>query len=140
MTGGLARSALLALAVALWASVAAATPACGPELADAHRLDGTRYTLAYKLQPAALVVGRHFAIDFQVCAKGTAALPTQVRVDARMPEHGHGMGYRTSLQHLGAGRWRAEGLMLHMTGRWELNFELGQGPLAERLSQTLLLR
>ena len=30
------------------------------------------------------------------------------------------------------GRWRVEGLMLHMRGRWELDFALGTGAQAER--------
>lgn len=45
-------------------------------------------------------------------------------VDASMPEHRHGMNYRPSLVSLGRGRWRAEGLLWHMAGRWELSFEL----------------
>lgn len=118
----------------------APTP-CGAGLAGAQRLDGVRYQLAYVPQPATLAVGRDFALDFQVCAKdGAVPLPDQIRVDARMPDHGHGMSYRTSVKAQGPGRWRAEGLLLHMAGRWELSFELGSGPQAERLVRELQLK
>ena len=33
------------------------------------------------------------------------------------------MNYRPSVTPQGAGRYRAEGLMFHMPGRWELVFE-----------------
>jgi hypothetical protein len=56
-----------------------------------------------------------------------------------MPEHRHGMNYAPSLQALGDGRWRAEGLLWHMSGRWELRFELGLGDAAHVLRQSVVL-
>jgi hypothetical protein len=41
-----------------------------------------------------------------------------------MPEHRHGMNYQTSVVPHGDGGYRAEGLLFHMPGRWELVFEL----------------
>jgi hypothetical protein len=51
-------------------------------------------------------------------------LPVALRVDADMPAHRHGMNYRTTVTALGDGRFRAEGLMFHMAGRWRLLFDL----------------
>jgi hypothetical protein len=62
-----------------------------------------------------------------------------VRVDARMPEHRHGMNYRPTITATGEGRYRAEGLMLHMAGKWELVFELRDKDSVQRVTQTLLL-
>jgi hypothetical protein len=62
--------------------------------------------------------GRHFALDVVVCARAGAALPVALRVDADMPAHRHGMNYRPTVRALGDGRYRADGLMLHMAGRW----------------------
>ena len=73
-------------------------------------------------------------------ARRQVSLPEQVRIDARMPEHGHGMNYRPSLQARGPGRWRAEGLMLHMAGRWELSFELRRGDQVDRLTRDIQAR
>jgi hypothetical protein len=33
---------------------------------------------------------------------------------------------------LGDGRFRAEGMLFHMEGSWELYFDVGDGPLTER--------
>ena len=76
--------------------------------------------LAWTAGAEAIAVGRHFALELQVCPEDTRL----VRVDATMPEHRHGMNYRPSLAALGGGRWRAEGLMFHMPGRWQLRFDV----------------
>jgi hypothetical protein len=90
---------------------------------------------AWKIDAAPITVGRHFAIDVQLCP----ADATLARVDATMPEHKHGMNYRPSVKATGAGRWRAEGLMFHMPGRWELRLDVQAGGRTETLVDTITL-
>lgn len=106
----------------------AAAADCGTALDAAHRrqVDGANLRLAWAPQPAPLRSGRHFALDIVVCP----AQAVLTGVDADMPAHRHGMNYRPSLKALGDGRYRAEGLLLHMPGRWRLSFLFGR----ERLS------
>lgn len=113
--------------------------ACGEALgAGTQRIDSAQFQLAYKPTPAPIAVDRFFTIDFVLCPRDGAAPPAEVRVDATMPEHKHGMNYRPSVKPQGAGRYRAEGLMFHMPGRWELVFELrGAGAAPLRLTQSL---
>jgi hypothetical protein len=119
--------------------------ACGENLgASVQRIENPQFVLVYRTTPTPVAVGRHFIIDFALCPRGAAVLPGEVRVDASMPEHKHGMNYRPSVVALGAGQYRAEGLMFHMPGRWELVFELrggetgsGTGAAPQRLVQTL---
>jgi hypothetical protein len=76
-----------------------------------------------------LPLNRHFQLELQVCPAQPLPPP---RVDADMPAHRHGMNYRTTVLALPEpGRYRAEGLLLHMPGRWRLIVELAlpQGPL-----------
>ncbi len=83
-------------------------------------------------------MGRHFTIEFELCPHGDAKAPSEIRVDAQMPQHKHGMNYRPSVKALGQGLYRAEGLMFHMPGRWELVFELRDGQVPPlRLVQSL---
>lgn len=128
------------LALGLLAAQAGAQT-CGDALgADVRRIDSAQFQLVYKLLPEPVPVGRHFAIDVRLCPKGNVALPAEVRVDATMPEHRHGMNYRPSVKTLAPGRYRAEGLMFHMPGRWELVFELrgpDPGTAPQRLIQSL---
>ena len=39
-----------------------------------------------------------------------------------MPLHRHGMNYRPEVKALAPGRWRVEGLLFHMPGKWEFVF------------------
>ena len=78
-------------------------------------------------------VGRHVVLALQLCPVDAVLL----RVDAVMPEHGHGMNYRPSVTAAPGGRWRAEGLLFHMPGRWDLIFDVRRGNKVQRLSQAL---
>jgi hypothetical protein len=112
--------------------------ACGENLGGAvRRIDSATFQVAYRLLPDPVPVGKHFAVELVLCPIGTAKLPAELRVDATMPEHKHGMNYRPSVKALGAGQYRAEGLMFHMPGRWELVFELRGDAAPLRLTQSL---
>ena len=56
-----------------------------------------------------------------------------------MPEHKHGMNYAPEVKQLGPGRWRAEGLMFHMPGKWEFVFEVRAAGRSDRMAHPLLL-
>ena len=130
---------VLAAAIAALLCGHGAALACGESLGGATRqIENAQLRLVYKSTPNPIPVGQHFSIDFAVCPLGTAAAPTELRVDASMPEHKHGMNYRPTVAARGSGLYRAEGLMFHMPGRWELVFELRGGPAAPlRLTQLL---
>jgi len=122
----------LAPLLVAWIAVAAA-PACELPGGAAQRIESPRHIVLYRAQPAPRV-GEHFALEFAVCPA-----PEAVRVDATMPEHRHGMNYRPAITAQGGGRYRAEGLMFHMAGRWELVFEVRSKGGTERLAQSLKL-
>jgi len=124
------RAPLLAACVT---AVATATQACELPGGGVQRIESPRHVVLYRAQPAPRV-GEHFALEFAICPA-----PDTVRVDATMPEHRHGMNYRPSVSAQGGGRYRAEGLMFHMAGRWELVFEVRAGDVTERLAQSLKL-
>lgn len=112
-----------ALALLGLAPACAGAQAC--ELPGAKRLDGTRLALAYRTVPATIPVGAHFVLEILACPKAGAATPVAVRADATMPEHRHGMNYKPSIVAQGGGRFRSEGWLFHMPGRWEFAFEAG---------------
>ena len=131
---GIASVALAALAVAVLPAWA-----CGGSLgATTKRIESAQWLLVYRSTPEPIPVGRHFVLDIELCPRAGAALPVELRVDAQMPEHRHGMNYRPSIVSPRAGLYRAEGLMFHMPGRWELVFEL-RDPKAppQRLVQSI---
>lgn len=113
---------------------------CRVDAALAERIESKGYVLAYRTEPARIPVGAHFIVEFMVCAKEGIATPSSIRVDASMPDHRHGMNYRPSVTRRGPHRYRAEGLLFHMSGRWEFTFDIeGVGPV-ERLTHSIRVR
>ena len=104
---------------------------------EGTRLESPRYVLAYKTE--ALEVAKHFALDVAICPKAGQPQAEGLKDDAQMPEHRHGINYAAEVKPLGPGRWRAEGLMFHMPGRWELVFEIRAAGVTDRLANTILL-
>ena len=109
---------------------------CGQQLDARQRREirTPRHLLVFAPSPAPLALGRHFGLDIVVCPRAGASLQLALKVDADMPAHRHGMNYRATVQTLGEGRYRAEGLFLHMPGRWRLLFDLSADGRLERLS------
>ncbi len=116
----------------LWlALVAPAAQACELPGGPAEKLQSATHTILYRAAPA-VRIGAHFALELAVCPA-----PSALHVDAWMPEHRHGMNYRPSVAALGGGRYRAEGLLFHMPGRWEFLFELRGGGATERVAHAV---
>lgn len=137
-----------ALLLSLLGSLAiGAMAACPPEPADGQALRQDGLQLAWRplagngpVQPDVIVQGRHFGIEVQLCQGATAAAARLERLDASMPEHRHGMNYRPRIIALGDGRYRAEGLMFHMSGRWQLEFEVRSATGVTRLFDDVRIR
>ncbi len=115
---------------------APALAACPPAAADGKLLGAGGVQVAWRVDGAPIANGQHFALLLQVCPADARLL----KVDAGMPEHRHGMNYRPSLKALGDGRWRADGLMFHMAGRWELVFDVEAAARRERLVDSVVLK
>ena len=128
-------------------SLAPAAP-CGAGLRGAVIAESANYLVAFRTQPSRIAVGKHFSVEFETCPKGDAPAPAGVAVDAFMPEHGHGMNYRAlvkpaaSAKPAGAptiARYRADGLMFHMPGRWDFYFDVRSAGGTERATRSIML-
>ena len=113
---------------------------CGAALAGKPTLiRGQRHDLAWIAWPEAIPMDAHFALEFVVCPHAGHRLPRQVRVNATMPEHRHGMNYKPVVRGPRQGVWRAEGLLFHMGGKWEITFDLVEGKASERLASPVVV-
>ena len=130
------RGALVALALGVITSAAQA--ACPPDATDGAVLKAGELVLAYRPvlagKPGRIPMAKHFALEVQMCDKAGVSVARLQKVDATMPEHRHGMNYRPLITPLGGGRFRVEGMMLHMAGHWQLVFEIQSGKEATRLT------
>ena len=132
------RNALLG-SIAAFSGMQAAAQQCDVVPAGTLTADSPAYVVVFRTQPATIEIGRHFAMELIVCPKGSSAASEVVRVAAFMPEHGHGMNYQAAVTPLGGGRYRAEGLMFHMPGRWDFVFDVRAGGRTERLRRGVVL-
>ena len=95
--------------------------------------------MAFRSDPARIEVGEPFALVLNVCTKSGA--PAELlAVDAQMPDHRHFMNYRASIKSNGDGRFRAEGMLFHMPGRWEITFDVRAGEESERLTHDIIVK
>jgi hypothetical protein len=122
------------------APTAAAPVPCEPHLSnpqfrrlEAQIINGTRYAIAWIAVPD-VRVSEFFTVEIAVCAAPGQPPARTLRIDATMPEHQHGMNYRASVRPRGPGRFVAEGMLLHMPGRWEISFEINVGAQRELLT------
>ncbi len=126
-----------ALAPAITLIAAAQTFACEPGLRGEglHTIEGERHVVAWRAPPR-WPLAEFVSLEFAACARDGRVVDLP-RVDATMPAHGHGMNYRPQVTALGSGRFRADGLLLHMPGRWMLAFSVGAGSSRETLRDAL---
>lgn len=116
----IARVGMAAIGVLL----AGATQACEvPVLEHARRLDDSGSSLVWRFVPPQPKIGEFFAVEFGGCAHGGPISAETVRIDATMPAHRHGMNFKPQIATLRPGVLRAEGMMFHMPGTWQLSFE-----------------
>ena len=98
-----------------------------------HRLTTKDAEVAYRFDPPSLKVGQFFAAEVIACRAPGGEPVRDVKIDATMPAHGHGMNYRPSSTRTGDGRYRFRGLMLHMPGAWQITVDLVQATKRTRL-------
>ncbi len=106
---------------------------------DASRDDGTarvlcsgagRYGLRLAGRDAPLPRNEPFDLQLELTRGCAADAPValegdvELRFEAFMPRHRHGLVTQPRVRALGAGRFVLEGVLLHMAGLWELHFDL----------------
>lgn len=117
----------------------AAPPApAGPDPGGLHRICSAAggYGLRVTSDPSPVPLNEPFDLRVEVrrgCApEAPAPDGLLLRVSGWMPVHRHGMNTQPRVQALGQGRYAVQGLVLHMSGLWELHFDLWRDALLER--------
>lgn len=131
----------LGMALSLGVTVVAGTASaagCEPDgFAARGRAEGNAVIVLYRTVPATVTLGRHFAVEAIVCGESPPA--TLTGIDADMPEHRHGMNYRPTVTANAPRHYVAQGLMVHMPGRWRLLFDVERGGRRARLASDLFV-
>ena len=119
-------AALATRSLANWA--AAAPDDAGPcaQKKDDFQVERGGHRVWLSVKPADIVVGETFGMTIDVCSQDGGPFEGALGIDARMPAHGHGMNNAPEVKQQEPGRFRAEGMMFHMPGEWELQLQLSR--------------
>lgn len=77
-----------------------------------------------------VAIGEQFSLVLGPCDADT----TIKQVDARMPQHGHGMNYKPRLSPQNLKQIKAEGMLFHMPGLWEIIVDVKHRQETRRLT------
>jgi hypothetical protein len=106
---------------------------------QAESADGT-YIVRWEPIGGLLPDAEPFSIAIEVKRKDGRALAHDVRVlaDAEMPHHGHGMSLVPTIRNgPRVGAFVADGLLLHMSGRWTFAIDVEEDGILERAQWVL---
>src|SRR4029453_14172326 len=73
-----------------------AAPPCEAPLSFGapRRLESSDVVVLFRTVPSPIEIGQHFTVEALVCPTTPISAAAGFMVDARMPEHRHGMNYR----------------------------------------------
>lgn len=126
--------ALLATAAATGCGGGGSAPA-GPPLAweATTRVQGHR--VAWSAPEGGLPLNEEFTVTVNVTGSDGGPLENAaVEFQAEMPGHGHGMLRQPRTVEEGSGRYRVDGVLLHMEGDWVVHLDVIAGGVADRAS------
>lgn len=87
--------------------------------------DKKSFRINYTPIPDPIPLNQHFRLRFQVQdAQNKLLEKAQIKVDAGMPEHNHGMNVKPVVKELGKGVFEVRGLLFHMPGYWEIYVDI----------------
>lgn len=101
----------------------------------------SRAMVRYRPEPSPIPLNEPFSLVVELLSPD-GSHPWDVElleVDGRMPHHRHGMNTSPRVTPLGGGRYRVEGMLFHMPGRWELSFDLTRDGATERAVEVVML-
>jgi hypothetical protein len=136
---GLASGALPAGHLPVLVGTSEAAPPCEAPLGFGapRRLESSDVVVLFRTVPSPIEIGQHFTVEALVCPTPPIGAAAGFMVDARMPEHRHGMNYRARVFRKPDGIYVAEGLLFHMPGLWQLMFDVERGGRMERLTMDI---
>jgi len=84
-----------------------------------------QFKVIYHPQPNPIPLNKHFRLKIQVqTPKNIIIKDAQIKVNATMPAHNHGMNVKPKVKRLKDGIFEVKGLLFHMPGEWEMTVDI----------------
>jgi hypothetical protein len=101
---------------------------------------GGAFVVRWKTNPSPMPTNEMFDLLVEVRPRDGGKLDAiWLRADAQMPEHNHGMNTQPRTEPLGNGIFAVKGLIFHMSGNWDLVFDVALGAVHEQAMVHLAL-
>ncbi len=96
------------------------------DLSEAKIVHGKEgVTLHYLFSTSNIKVTVPFSIDLCLYKNGKQLVGVdRLKFNVTMPKHGHGMNYRPTIKKIDGGHYSIKGILLHMPGLWQFDFDL----------------
>ena len=105
-----------------------------PTWPDTRKTTGGSFSITLNPTGGEIAENKHFSLDLHVKSTVTTAGVLEVKVDADMPAHGHGMNTQPEVVAGKEGDYRVDGMLFHMAGEWVITVEVGRQGKMERAS------
>lgn len=96
--------------------------------------ENEQYVVALTPNPTKIKVSEPFQVNLQICRTDGEPFMGQIKVDARMPGHGHGMNYRPEITANTQNSFVGEGFIFHMLGKWQIEFRVMENNKTSKLT------
>jgi len=91
------------------------------------------FRIRFEPKPNPIPRNQPFALEIWVRDKGgNTPEALKLSVDARMPDHRHGMVRVPKITTIAPGHFKVTNMLFHMPGRWVLHFDMTHAGLTER--------
>jgi hypothetical protein len=98
------------------------------------------HDVAVKTVPADVQVGQPFEVSLIACNKDGSAFDGELKANATMPAHKHGMNYTPVFVTKGNGTYHGTGFLFHMPGKWQYVFDLRRGDQSSSIKLDHMLK
>lgn len=102
--------------------------------------DGGSYEVTLKPGGGGILWNKHFSLEMTLKSEKPLSEDFEVRVDADMPAHRHGMNTKAEVFDRGRFEYVVEGMLFHMKGDWVITVELTDGGVTEKAEFPVLIK
>lgn len=102
---------------------------------------GRNYTIIFTPPIDSIPLNQPFDMDvtIQGLSKQMLTYTVKLEVDAGMKAHNHGMNVRPTVTSLGKGKFKVEGMLFHMTGKWFISFVIRRGAMSDKAEVSMIV-
>ncbi|MEH6403823.1 MAG: FixH family protein [Sneathiella sp.] len=129
-----------AILLTSFASQIAHADTCLPLENASGAIKNADFNLSYKTEPSKISVSKPFSLHVKVCETGQTPYKANLKLDATMPKHRHGMNFTPKISKQSSGLFLIEGMLLHMPGEWQYKFDLKGKDRKVQLTKDFLLK